>query len=183
MTRAKVKENIVQHTSGMKILPASAQPRDGVLINNIQHFEIILNRMTFMSRYVVIDLGSGITPLNQKIAPVLNEILVVAEPFENSLMHTRAMLEDLAGIGVEKSRLHVVVNYRLRSESQLSVPQVQEKLKFSIDVTFTPAPELLIQAVRMQTTAVIAQPESLTTQQYTSLANKISSRAPKPARV
>jgi len=82
-------------------------------------------------------------------------------------------------LGVDKSHLYVAVNYRLRSDTQLSVPQVQERIKFSIDVTFTPAPELLQQAARKQTMACILSQESLTTQQYNSLSAKIEARAPK----
>ena len=180
ISRAAVQERLSNHASGLKILCASAQPKDGVLQDNVQHFEIILSRLGFMAKFVVIDMGCGITPLTKKIAPVFNELILVTEPFLNPLNHTRALIEDLQGIGVEKAKIHVAVNYRLRSESQLSVPQVQDRLKFPIDITFTPAPELLLQAVRMQNTAIIVQPESLTTQQYTALANKVASRAPKP---
>jgi CheY-like chemotaxis protein len=180
ITRDIIKEKISNHASGLKILCASAQPSDGILQENIQHFEVILSRLSFMAKFVVIDLGCGITSLIQKLAPTFNEIIVVTEPFPNPIVHTRALIDDLHKLGVEKAKIHVAVNYRIRSESQLSVPQVQEKLKYPIDSTFTPAPELLLQAIRMQNTAVIVQQESLTTQQYTGLANKIASRAPKP---
>jgi MinD-like ATPase involved in chromosome partitioning or flagellar assembly len=79
---------------------------------------------------------------------------------------------------VEKSHLFVAVNYRMRSETQLSVPQVQERIKYPIDVTFTPAPELLTQAARRQSIACLLTLESLTAQQYNALAAKIETRAP-----
>jgi MinD-like ATPase involved in chromosome partitioning or flagellar assembly len=110
----------------------------------------------------------------------MGEILVVTEPFDNSLQHARALIDDLVDLNVDKSRLRVVVNYRLRSEAQLSVPQVQERIKYPIEVTFTPVPELLLQATRMQNAAVLVQAESLTAQQYATLAGKIETRAPKP---
>ena len=181
ITRGLVGSKILKHASGVNILPASMQPRDGILLNSVSQFEVILNRLEFMTRFVVVDLGSGLGQLNQKLVPVFNELLVVVEPFENSLQHSRALLDDLVAVGVEKSRLRVVVNYRLRSDTQLSVPQVQERIKFSIDVTFTPAPELLQQAARLHTIACLIHEEGLTSQQYNSLAAKIEARAPKPA--
>lgn len=180
ITRGLVNSKLLRHASGLNILPASMQPRDALLLNHIQQFEVILNRLAFMTRFAVVDLGSGLGQLNQKLVPVFSELLVVVEPFENSLQHSRALLDDLVAVGVDKSRLRVVVNYRLRSDTQLSVPQVQERIKFSIDVTFTPAPELLQQATRLHTMACLIHEEGLTTQQYNALAAKIDARAPKP---
>ena len=180
ITRQAVRERLSPHPTNVDILTASAQPRDGMLLNNVQQFEVILSRLTFMARFVVVDLGSGIPPLTNKILPAMSEILLVTEPFDNSLQHARALLDDLVTLNVDKARLRVVVNYRLRSEAQLSVPQVQERIKYPIEVTFTPVPELLLQAVRMQTAAIMVQQDSLTAQQYTALATKIEMRAPKP---
>jgi len=180
ITRKLVEEKLIAHPSGVKILDASSQPKDAILLNNIQQFEVILNRLQFMARFVIVDLGSSLAALNQKLVTTFNELIVVTEPFDNSLLHSRALLDDLVSLGVDKAHLYVAVNYRLRSDTQLSVPQVQERLKFSIDVTFTPAPELLQQAARKKTMACILTQESLTTQQYNSLAAKVEARAPKP---
>jgi DNA-binding response OmpR family regulator len=180
ITRGIVTQKLIRHPSGIEILPASSQPRDGILMNNIQQFEVILNRLEFMTRYVVVDLGNGLDMLSQKIVPVFKELFVVMEPFENSTQHSRALLDDLVSLGVDKSRLHVAINYRLRSDTQLSVPQVQERIQFPIDITFTPAPELLQQAARMHTMACLVHEDGLTTQQYNALAAKIEARAPKP---
>jgi DNA-binding response OmpR family regulator len=179
ITRQEVRDRLAQHISNLDILVSSAKPRDGVLINNVQQFEVILSRLTFMARFVVVDLGTGITPLTQKLVPSMGEILVVTEPFDNSLQHARALIDDMVDLNVDKSRIRVVVNYRLRSEAQLSVPQVQERIKYPIEMTFTPVPELLLQATRMQNAAVLVQADSLTAQQYATLAGKIETRAPK----
>ncbi|MCS6993903.1 MAG: response regulator [Anaerolineales bacterium] len=179
ITRNAVKERLIVHPSGLDILVASPQPKDGVLQARIEHFEVLLNRLRYMAKYVIVDLGSGLTPLTQKLAPAFSELLVIVEPFEHSLRHSRALIDDLVETGVDKTRIRVAVNYRLRSEAQLSVPQVQDRLKYAIEVTFTPAPELMLQAIRMQTMAYLAQYESLTNQQYASLARKIETRAPR----
>lgn len=179
ISRNEIKDRLLYHASGVDILVASPQPKDGILQSKIENFEILLNRLRFMAKYVVVDMGSGLGPLSQKLAPAFSELIIVAEPFDHSLQQSRALIDDLATLGVDKTRIHVVLNYRLRSEAQLSVPQVQDRLKYLIDVTFTPAPELLLQAVRMQTMAFLVQKESLTNQQYSSLAAKIETRAPR----
>lgn len=179
ITRKAVKEQLLFHASGVDILVASPHPKDGILQAKVENFETILNRLRFMARFVIADLGCGLGPVNQKLISSLNEIIIVVEPFEHSLQHSRTLIDDLISLGIDKTRLHIVTNYRLRSEAQLSVPQVQERLKYGIDVTFTPAPELLLQAVRMQTMAYLFQQESLTSQQYNNLIAKIETRAPR----
>lgn len=176
ITREAIKERINKHQSGLKILCSSAQPSDAILNENVPAFQAILSRMKFMSQYVVVDLGTGLPNLTQKLLPGFDELLVITEPFNNPILHTRALLDDIIRLGFNKTKIRLGVNYRLRSELQFSVPQVQDKINFPIDVTFTPAPELLMQAIRLQNTAFLAQADSLTNQQYSGLANRVINR-------
>ncbi len=178
ISRNLIESVLVKHPSGINILAASGQPKDAALLNKVEQFEVIINRLKFAAHFVIVDLGSGLGALSQKIAHMFNELIVVAEPMDISLLHSRALLDNLVELGIDKNHLLVAVNYRIRSDAQLSVPQVQERLNYPVDVTFTPAPELLQQAARRQTMACLITLESLTTQQYSSLAAKIEARAP-----
>jgi MinD-like ATPase involved in chromosome partitioning or flagellar assembly len=64
----------------------------------------------------------------------------------------------------------------MRSEAQMQLSQVQEKLGHSIAATLTPAPEAFIQATRLQTPAVICQPTNMTSQQFLKIADTILER-------
>ena len=180
ITSLTVRDRLASHASNVDFLVASPQPRDGILINNVQQFEVILNRLNSMARFIVVDLGAGIAPFSQKLLSKFSEILVVVEPFDHSLKHSQALLHDLLSLGVVKQHLHVVANYRIRSESQLSVAQIQDQIKHPVEITLTPAPELMLQAIRLQTPVALVQTDSLTTQQFQMLANKVEARAPKP---
>jgi hypothetical protein len=57
---------------------------------------------------------------------------------------------------------------------------VQTKLEHEIISTLTPAPELFVQATRMQTPAVICQPDSLTTRQILKLVDFFTEREAMP---
>jgi hypothetical protein len=69
-----------------------------------------------------------------------------------------------------------VLNNRQRSEVQIPSMQVQEALAHSISMTFTPAPELFLQAVRTKMPAVICQPSNMTAQQFLKMADIIIDR-------
>ncbi len=181
ITRGQIEEKLIKRTEGIKILAASPRPIDANLLRHIEQFEVILSRLEFMARYVVVDLGSGLTSLNQKLLPAFKELVVVVEPFENSLHHSKQLLEDMIDRGVDREHLFVIANYRLRSDTpQLSVSQMQQLLPTQIEVSLTPAPELYQQASRRHVIASCMTQESLTAQQFGSLVAKIESRLIKP---
>ena len=165
LTHEKVFEALDSHPSGLKLLLASDRPRDMHLINQVANYELIIKKLSGMARFIVLDLGIGLQPYASKILPLCDQTLVVLEGVPNTIIHTKALIDDIAALGVSRKKIHMVLNNRMRSDTQLPSSQVQTKLEHEIISTLTPAPELFIQATRVQTPAVLCQPESLTTRQ------------------
>ncbi len=182
ITRARIREELATHQSGLKFLPASFQPRDTSLMANTAQFESLIGRLAFMSAFIVLDLGSGLPASVQKFVKNLHEVLVVTEPMPATLIHTRAMIEDLVDLGVDLRKISVVANYRIRSDLHLSVAQIQEQLGHQVAISITPAPEVIQHATRNKTAAVLVQTDNLTTKQFDALADQIAERAPKAHR-
>jgi CheY-like chemotaxis protein/MinD-like ATPase involved in chromosome partitioning or flagellar assembly len=182
ITRARIREELATHQSGLKFLPASFQPRDTSLMANTAQFESLLGRMAFMGAFIVLDLGSGLPASVQKFIKNLHEVLVVTEPMPATLIHTRALIEDLVDLGVDLRKISVVANYRIRSDLHLSVAQIQEQLGHQVAISITPAPEVIQHANRNKTAAVLVQTDNLTTKQFDALADQIVERAPKAHR-
>ncbi len=182
ITRARIREELATHQSGLKFLPASFQPRDTSLMANTAQFESLIGRLAFMSAFIVLDLGSGLPASVQKFVKNLHEVLVVTEPMPATLIHTRAMIEDLVDLGVDLRKISVVANYRIRSDLHLSVAQIQEQLGHQVAISITPAPEVIQHATRNKTAAVLVQTDNLTTKQFDALADQIVERAPKAHR-
>jgi MinD-like ATPase involved in chromosome partitioning or flagellar assembly len=170
MTRQNVKEQLVTHPTGLQILAGSVQPKDSLLLNALAAFEALVNRLSYLGKYLVLDLGAGLTPVAQKLLPSCNVIVVIVEPVGNSVVHAKAMLTDLAEMGVPAQQTVPVVVNRIRSDTQLNWAQVEEQLGKPPVVAITPAPELLYLASRMKTTAMATRPDSLTSQQFSKLA-------------
>ncbi len=173
MTRQKVKEELFLHETGIHLLFGTTQPRDGLLLNAIAPMEALVNRLSFLAPYLILDLGAGLAPLTQKLLASCAAILVVAEPVTNSAVHARALISDLVELGVNKRSIQTVVVNRIRSDTQLNIAQMEEQLGQQPIVTITPAPELLYMSARMKTTAIAARPDSLTYQQFTKLASTL----------
>ena len=174
ITRNNVAEQLVPHDVGFKVLVASNHPRDFHLINQVSQYENVVARISTLGRFIVLDLGMGLPPFVQRLLPLINELIVVVEGVPNTIAHTRALIEDLIEFGTDKNRIAPVLNNRVRSESLMPWAEVQEQLGYSIVATLTPAPELFAQASRLNTPAVICQPESLTMQQLNKLVERIT---------
>ncbi|HEU0297550.1 MAG TPA: response regulator [Anaerolineales bacterium] len=180
ITRDKTREALTHHGSGLKLLLSSDHPRDMQLINQTILYETILSNLAALARFVVLDLGVGIQPFAHKVLPFCNEILIVLEGTPNIISHTRALIDDMVSMNLNKRNINVVLNNRIRSDTQLPTAQVQSKLDFEIISSLSPAPELFTQATRMQAPAVLCQPESLTTRQVNKLVEFVAEREALP---
>ena len=180
ITRDSVREVLVQHPAGVKLLLASDRPRDMHLINQTANYQTLVKKLSALARFVVLDLGVGIQPFAEKILPLCNEVLIVLEGVPNTIIHTKALIDDIAALGIPRKNIKVVLNNRIRSETQLASSQVQAQLEHEILSTLTPAPELFVQATRMQTPAILCQPDSLTARQVTKLVDFIAEREALP---
>jgi pilus assembly protein CpaE len=180
LTRDNVRESLVSHGSGVKLLLASDRPRDMHLVNQIANYETLVKRLARLARFVVLDLGVGIQPFAEKILPMCDEVMIILEGVPNTIIHTKALIDDIAELGIVKKNIKVVLNNRIRSDTQLPSSQVQAKLEHEIISTLTPAPELFVQAIRVQTPAILCQPDSLTARQITKLVDFVTEREALP---
>jgi len=180
ITREKIRESLTYHGSGLKLLLSSDRPRDMQLVNQVANYEALTKALAGLARFVVLDLGVGIQPFAPKVIPHCEEVLILLEGVPNTIIHTKALIEDITSFGINKRSINVVLNNRIRSDTQLPSSQVQTKLDHEIIATLTPAPELFVQAARMQTPAILCQPESLTARQVHKLVDFITEREALP---
>jgi MinD-like ATPase involved in chromosome partitioning or flagellar assembly len=155
---------------------ASENPRDVHLISQTSQYELLVSRLSSLARFIVLDLGMGLPPFVQKVLSMCNERIVIVEGVPGSIHHSKILLDEIGGLGIDRKTISAVLNNRVRAETQMPWTQVQEKLNHSIAVTLTPAPELFFQAARMQTPAVVCQPTNVTSQQFLKLADLILER-------
>ena len=174
ITRREVEAEIVSHSSGLRLLPASSHPADARLQNAVSNFENIIQQLPLLSRYIVLDLGPSLTPVTSKVAKYIDEFIVVVEPIPHTILQTTALIQDLTNGGSAEKKITVVLVNRVRSGVHLSWTQVQEQLGRTISVIFTPAPELAYQASTNNKPLVKQQADSLSAQQFSKLAERIA---------
>ena len=140
------------------------------------NYEALVARLSSLARFVILDLGTGLPTFVQKVLPMCNERIIVVEGAPSAIQHTKLLIDDIFDLHIDRKSISVVLNNRQRSEAQMAWTQVQEKLGHSISSTLTPAPELFLQAERLQTPAVMCQPTNMTSQQFLKIADSIIER-------
>lgn len=173
ITREKVISAVVPHSSGLKLLLASENPRDVYLTSRVSNYEVLIARLSSLARYVVLDLGSSFLPFVQGILPLCSERIVVLEGTASTIEQSKLLIDEIVALGIDRKAISTVLNNRIRSESQMPLNKAKEKLGHSIIATLTPAPEVFVQALRMQTTAVLCQPTNVTSQQFVKIAEQL----------
>ena len=173
ITKEKVQSAIVSHGSGLKLLLASENPRDVYLTGQVNNYEVLVNRLSMLARFIVLDLGTGLPLFVQKILPLCNDRIIVVEGALNTISQTKLMIDEIVNLGIDRLSILVVLNNRVRSEAQMAWTEVQQKLEHSIATTLTPAPEMFVTAARMHTPPVMVQPTNVTSQQFLKVADLI----------
>src|SRR5215211_2050702 len=70
ITGDSVRDVLVPHPSGIKLLFASDRPRDMHLINQTANYEALVKKLAGLARFVVLDLGVGIQLIDEKVLPL-----------------------------------------------------------------------------------------------------------------
>ena len=169
----KVEAELVSHQFGIRLLLSSPQPVDAQYLSAASNFEKIAKYLLQLSSYIVLDLGPSLTPVTEAVVKHCQELIIIVEPVPQNVTQTRMMINNLSDGGSTGRKLTPVLVNRIRSGVHLSWTQVQEQLGTPIAVIFTPAPELAYQASSNNTPIVKHQPDSLSAQQFTKLAERI----------
>jgi pilus assembly protein CpaE len=176
VTPKKVKSSLVNHPSGIKVLAASEHPRDVDLVSKTENFETLVMRLSALARFIILDLGSGLSYTTQRMATMCADRIIVMEGTQNSIRHARLLLNEFTLMKVNPKTVSVIMNNRMRSDAKISLSQAQEQLGHNILTVLTPMPELFLQAARAHTPAVIAQPANAVSQQFIKIADGILER-------
>jgi DNA-binding response OmpR family regulator len=173
ITQQAIENELFRHTSGVRMLLSSSQPRDAGQLAAANQFECIARLLPQLAGYVCLDVGPGITPVNEKVLCLCNTILVVIEPNPQSVAQGRFLINSLMDIGLGEGQIFSVVVNRIRSTIQLTMSQVGEQLGQNPIIAFPPDPELAYQASAQRIPMVLLQPGSIAAQQFAKLATSI----------
>ncbi|HLF01160.1 MAG TPA: response regulator [Anaerolineales bacterium] len=165
--------HLISHGSGVRLMLSSSDPSEIALQANVDQGVQMVRLLATMTKFLVLDLGPGLTELNKKVLPLCDRPLMIVEPMRVTLLMAKALLDDLEKMGVSANRFEIIMLNKVRSSLQMPWQQAEAMLNHSIASIVTPAPELAYQAAESAVPMVQLQPDSLTADQARKLAEAL----------
>lgn len=177
ITAQSIEQELVSHSSGLKLLLSSSRPRENQLTISQEAAIAILNGLGELSNNVLIDLGAGLNRLSARILREVNLTILTVEPNRISMAMARNLLDELRQIGLNDSHIFVAIINRTPSGIQLSWQDAERILGNNNIAMISPAPELAFQAAEAGVPLVRYQPDAIIVNQFSKLAEEVLKRA------
>jgi pilus assembly protein CpaE len=169
ITQADIENALVSHPTGVSFLLASYNASDAIHMDKVDQMEKIVDHLSHIALYTILDLGSNLTQSIQNILMRCDKVIVAVESTPHTVEQAKSLLNELVKIGVNRMKISAVLLNRTRTEQALSISSVQKELGYDLSTIFTPAPELAHQAATTQKPMIVIDPESFTKQQVLKL--------------
>jgi MinD-like ATPase involved in chromosome partitioning or flagellar assembly len=158
------------------LLLSSSRPKESLVSFNAEAAVSVVRTLRSMSKPVVADLGSGLSPNTLKIQREMDHLVVVVDPLLVTLTMAKDILQELDADRKDPSKIHVVVVNRAASSNPPSWNEVEQMLGREIRAIVSLASELAFQAQQAHTPIVVHQPTAIASSQMIKLAEDIATR-------
>ncbi len=171
ITSASVSEQLVKTPYGVRVLLASNKPSDAGLISNTSQRDLLLQQLPQMAPFVLLDIGTHVTPAFESLVDVCDEIILVTEPHPITVKLTKNIIDELKGKGFGTEKLLSVISInRTRSDMILPQSQIESELGQQTIMGMIPAAEQAFVAARKAVPLINVQPDGTTAKQFAQLA-------------
>jgi pilus assembly protein CpaE len=174
LSQSVVEDSLIRHPSGIRVLPAAQGPQSVRGEIALPHLEAILSNLETVAEYLILDMGSQLSPPAQQVLKKCSQVILVTEPDKIALTLTQRALDSLQALDAKGSRISIVVVNRTRSALTPTRSTMESTLGSELLSLFTPAPELFAQAAVEGTPVAWAQQTSLQADMFRELAQHIA---------
>ncbi len=168
-----VDAEIVNHSSGVRLLLSSFHPRETELEQAVPQIEAVVSNLASMCDLLILDLGAGVKPYTKPILQQCDRIILVVEPVYPSDAMGRALLQELETSGINTSKVGLALINRVGTSLQVPWRQVESDLGIELAGIVSPAPEQAHQASQAGSPLVDSSADSLVSEQIRKLAESL----------
>lgn len=125
-----IESYLIQHESGIRILPANAKPQITEFIN-AEHIQIILRTLQKSFDYIFIDMPARFyEPVNPAFV-IADDLFIVTTPEISTIRNVKSALITLNDLNYPKSKIKVILN-RYDSKGLIKIKDVETTLNQNI---------------------------------------------------
>lgn len=168
-----VEAEIVNHSSGVRLLLSSFHPRETELEQAVPQIEAVVSNLASMCDLLILDLGAGLKPYTKPLLQQCTRIILIVEPIYPSDAMGRALLQELETSGINTSKIGLALINRVGTSLQVPWRQVESDLGIELAGIVSPAPEQAHQASQAGSPLVDSYADSLVSEQIRKLAESL----------
>lgn len=176
INKQMVENALTKHTTGLRLLFSSIRPAEAQVTVSPDTAAQIVQQLRSIASLVILDLGTGLTPVNYQILSDIDHLLLVVDPYRLTLNMARAVLTEVETLGLNRDRSSVVLLNRTQSSLQVPWQEAEQILGRDVIAIISPAPELAFQANESNFPIVLFQPNAIVSNQLQKLAEEIGTR-------
>jgi pilus assembly protein CpaE len=174
LSQSVVEDFLIKHPSGIRVLLAAQGPQSIQRQLTLPHLEAIISSLETVAQYIILDMGSQLSPSAQQVLKKCSQVILVTEPDKIALILAQKALDSLQALDVKGSRIDIVAVNRTRSASAPTRSTIESTLGKELLSLFTPAPELFAQAAVDGMPVAYTQQTSLQADMFRELAQYIA---------
>ncbi len=167
---------LVTHSTGLRLLLSSTRPKEAQINVSPDAAAAIVRQLRTIAQTVVLDLGAGLTVINQRLLRDASHLVLVVDTQRATLNMGRELLNEMGDLGVGQGRASVVLLNRTQSSLQISWQEAEQILGRDVVAIISPAPELAFQANEAGVPIVHLQPNAIVANQLHKLAEEVGAR-------
>jgi CheY-like chemotaxis protein/cellulose biosynthesis protein BcsQ len=113
ISAADVQSALVSYESKFRLLLSSYLPSDAKYCMAVDQFVTIVKQLSNMAKYIILDYGPSLPSITQATLEQCDKLLIVTEPYEITIVQTKALLDELSLQVLGLGRINVVLVNRI----------------------------------------------------------------------
>jgi len=171
LNRDVVREYLVQHSTGVMVLPAPARPTAWRQID-VEYIERVIHTLSLVYDYVILDTPGTFNDVVGKALEMATIVLLVTTMDMASVKDTLLALDMLDGWSFPRDRVKLTVN-QINNANSIGLPDVQRALERDV-FWHIPYDQHVANATQLGTPVLVARPSSKVAVSLVELAYTIS---------
>jgi pilus assembly protein CpaE len=159
------------HATGLRALLSSVRPKEDFLNFSPESAVAVVNGLRSLGKPAIFDLGTGYTPLVNRLQREMDRLIIVVDPFTTTISMAHDLLNEIHQN--DDARTEIVVVSRNQNNSQLPWHEIETSLEHEIRATISADPDLVYSSAEAGTPFVLQQPGAKITSQIKKLAEDL----------
>ncbi|MCU0522212.1 MAG: response regulator [Anaerolineae bacterium] len=165
LTADRVRQAMVRHASGLRVLLASPEPAGTGIPCSRGHVRSILKYLRAESDYVLLDLPPRLDEPQREAVALCDRVILAVEPNRAGVALTETMTAALERLGIMRQKIRATLIHRAPASGTVSLSMIEQMIRLEMIAAIPPVPDLAYASLQNGRSMVEMQPQSLIAQQ------------------